>query len=170
MNKKKSRKKSYRPKYIIMNPIKELFGGMSDTHIDSLQRTMTLNHMAMVAMVQGRGDRSTWDRLVGANNMALVMTEQGIGEEFRDVLKQWHDVMVACGVRSVKKDRFLFTGDELKIVNEGMSCHDTQLRSVRAIDLDRAADEVERRLRHRINSTSVVAELKKQEAEKAAQH
>ena len=46
-------------------------------------------------------------------------------------------------------------------MNLAMECHDTQLENVRALDVDRAAEEVERRVRHRINSTSVSAEIKK---------
>lgn len=158
----KKRKAYAGPKYVAKNPIATFFGGMSDTHADHLQLTNIRNHAALAALAQGIGGRQDWDRLVGAINIANIMSEQGIGDEFRQVFNAARDVLVELGIRSLKHSgRFLFTGDELKVMNEGMDCHDAQLVNSRALDVDRAAEEVERRLRHRINSTSIVAEMKK---------
>lgn len=163
----KKRTKSYRgPKYIAKNPMETFLGGMSGVHREHLQKTNIINHAAMQAMVQGRGDKEQWDRLVGMNNIAIVLCEQGIGPEFREALIAGHDALVSCGVRSVRTGRFAFTGDELKAMNLALELHDTQLENIRAIDVDRAAEEVVRRLNHRINSTSVMAEIRKQEAGK----
>lgn len=160
-----SKRKPYRgPKYVASNPMVTFFGGMSDTHAPHLQSTQLVNHAAMQAMTQGRGDKDQWDRLVGAINIAIVMCEQGIGPEFREPLVAACEALLQCGVRSVKTGRFLFTGDELQAMNEALDCHDAQLTNIRAIDVDRAAAEVIRRLNHRINSTSVDKELAKEPA------
>ena len=165
MASQKKRTKRYSgPKYIAKNPMVTFFGGMSDTHRSHLQATQLVNHAAMQAMTQGRGDKDQWDRLVGAINIALVMCEQGIGNEFRDDLNAAREAPLECGKRGAKTGRFVFTGDELRAMNEAMDCHDAQLTNVRAIDVDRAADEVIRRLNHRINSTSVMKELEKEAA------
>lgn len=56
--KPKKRSKRYQgPKYIAKNPMVTFFGGMSDTHAEHLQTTNLVNHAAMQAMVQGRGDK-----------------------------------------------------------------------------------------------------------------
>lgn len=165
--KPKKRSKAYKPRYVSVNPIRTFFGGMSDTHAEHLQTTNLVNHAAMQAMVQGRGDKEFWDRLVGAVNIGIVLCEQGIGPEFRAALNDGREALLACGMRSVEKDRFAFTGDELRAMNEAMACHDAQLENIRAIDVERAANEVIRRLNHRINSTSVMAELAKQEPQAA---
>lgn len=164
---KKRTKKYAGPKYIAKNPMETFFGGMSGVHAEHLQKTNIINHAAMQAMVQGRGSKEMWDRLVGAVNIAIVMCEQGIGNEYREQLVAAMQALLACGVRSVKKDRFAFTGDEMAVMNEALEIHDAQLVNIRAIDVDRAADEVARRLRHRVNSTSVMAEIRRQEAEAA---
>lgn len=105
--------------------------------------------------------------MVGCLNVALVLCEQGVGQEYRDELVAGREALLACGMRSVEKGRFAFTGDELRAMNEALAVHDAQLENIRAIDVERAANEVIRRLNHRINSTSVMAELAKQEPQAA---
>lgn len=160
-----SKRKPYRgPKYVAKNPMVTFFGGMSDTHASHLQATRLVNHAAMQAMTQGRGDKEQWDRLVGAVNIAIVMCEQGIGPEYREQFVAAFNALLEVGKRSVKTGRFVFTGDELHALNECLDCHDAQLMNIRAIDVDRAAAEVIRRLNHRVNSTSVMKELEKEAA------
>lgn len=169
MTKPKKRTKAYKPKYVSVNPIKKFFGGMSGDHAEHLLTTNILNHEAMAAMVQGRGDKDSWDRLCGALNIAIVMAEMGIGNEFRETLLAGQYALLECGIRSVKKGVFAFTGDELRAMNEAMSCLDAQLENSRASDVDRAADEMTRRLQHRINNVSVMAEIRKAEAAEEVQ-
>jgi len=163
---KKPRNKKYQgPKYVCRNVLSTVFGGMGSTHGDHLRELQIKNHLAMVEMAQGRGTREQWNLIVGAINMANVMCEQGIGDEFRATTIAARDAMLAVGKRAVKNDdRFVFKGDELQAINEALDCHDAQLENSRAIDVDRAAMEVERRVRHRINSTSVMRELRKDAA------
>lgn len=162
-NSTKPRKK-YRPKAPSINPLSEIFGGMSGDHMHHLQRLFVKNHAAMQAMVQGRGNRDDWDLLVGAVNIGNVMCEQGIGNEFREQMIAGRDALCELGKRAVASGRFLFRGDELRAMNEALACHDAQLENVRAIDVERAADEVLRRIRGRINTTNVQAELAKEAA------
>jgi hypothetical protein len=163
---KKVRNKKYQgPKYVCRNVLATVFGGMGSTHIEHLRELQIKNHLAMAEMAQGRGTREQWDQVVGAINMANVMCEHGIGDEFREKTIAARNAMLAVGKRAVQnEDRFVFTGDELKAINEALDCHDAQLENSRAIDVDRAAMEVERRVRHRINSTSVMRELGKEAA------
>jgi hypothetical protein len=161
---KKPRNKAYKPKGTCSNPL-GIFGGMGDAHRDKLREIQTRNHLAMVDMAQGRGTREQWNRIVGAINVANVMCEMGIGDEFRAATLAARDAMLAIGKRAVKNgDRFVFTGDELNAVNLALDCHDAQLENVRAIDIDRAADIVTHRVRNRINSTSVMREVRREAA------
>jgi hypothetical protein len=161
---KKPRNKRYVPKGT-SNNVLSIFGGMGSMNADHLRRIQITNHAAMVEMAQGRGTREQWNRIVGAVNIANVMCEQGIGNEFRAITIAARDALLAAGKRAVKNDeRFVFTGPELTAINEALSCHDAQLENVRAIDIDRAAIEVERRVRHRINSMSVMREIRREAA------
>lgn len=162
---KKPRNKAYKPKYVARNVLASVFGGMGSSHSDHLRTLQIKNHAAMVEMAQGRGTREQWNLIVGAINIANIMCEQGIGDEFRAKTIAARDSLLAVGKRAVKNDdRFVFTGPELQAINEALDCHDAQLENSRAIDVDRAAEEVERRVRHRINSTSVMREIRKEAA------
>lgn len=161
---KKPRNKKYRPKGVTRNVL-SIFGGMSDTHRKKLQEIQTLNHFAMVDLAQGRGTREQWNRIVGAINIANVMCEMGIGDEFRQATIAARDSLLAIGKRAVvNNDRFVCTGAELTAINQALDCHDAQLVNSRSIDVDHAAIEVARRVRHRINSTSVMREIRKEAA------
>lgn len=159
---KKPRSKKYQPKYVCANPMKTFFGGMSDTHAGHLVVLNVKNHAALARLAQGQGEKSDFDLIVGAINVSNVLCEQGIGNEFRATTIAGRDAMLEVGKRFMRLGKFLFSGDELTAVNEAMSCHDTQLENIRAVDVDRAANEVIRRVRHRINSTSVAAEAAKE--------
>jgi len=162
---KKRNKKYQGPKYVARNVISTFFGGMGDTHIDHLRTVQVKNHMALSEMSQGRGNREQFNLIVGAINIGNVMCEQGIGDEYRQVMLSARDAMLEVGKRAMRnEERFVFTGPELCAVRESLECHDAQLENVRAIDVDRAAAEVERRVRHRINSTSVKREMAKEAA------
>jgi hypothetical protein len=157
----KKRTKKYRPKFVATNPLTQFFGGMSGDHADHLQTLLARNHGAMAAIVQGRGTRDDWDLLVGAVNMGNVMCEQGIGDEFRASMIAGRDALCEVGKRAIRTGKFVFTGDELRTMNEAMDCHDAQLENIRAVDIDRASNEVLRRIRHGLNTTNVRAEMAK---------
>ncbi len=162
---KKRNKKYQGPKYVAKNVIATVFGGMASTHIHHLRELQIKNHMAMAEMAQGRGTREQWNMIVGAINIANVMCEMGCGNEYRNDMMAARDALLAVGLRAAKNDdRFLFKGDELKAINLGLEIHDLQLENSRAVDVDRAAMEVERRIRNHINTNSVVKELAKEAA------
>jgi hypothetical protein len=163
---KKPRNKKYQgPKYVCRNVFATVFGGMGGTHIEHLRDVQIKNHLAMAEMAQGRGTREQWNLIVGAINIANIMCEQGIGDEFRAKTIAARNALLAVGKRAVlNEERFIFTGPELQAINEALEIHDAQLENSRAIDVDRAAMEVERRVRFRINSTSVMAEVRKDRA------
>lgn len=161
---KKRNKKYGGPKYVARNPMITFFGGMSGQHAKHLQSTKLGNHTALSNMARGVGDMADWQHLVGAINCATVMCEHGIGLEFHEHMVAARDALLACGKRAYRNgNRFLFAGAELRALNEAIDCHDAQLENVRAKDIDRAANEVQRRLTHRINRTSVGIEVRNEE-------
>lgn len=158
----KKPRKAYKAKYVAKNPILTFFGGMSNQHADELRILNIKNHGALAAIVQGNGTRDDWDAVVHAINVGNILCERGIGNEYRQDMLAARDALESCGKRIVKTDRVILTGDELKALNVGMAAHDAQLENVRYIDIDRADDEVSRRVRHHINTTDVRKESAKQ--------
>lgn len=158
------RNKKYRPKHVARNVLTAVFGGMSGDHVEHLRLIQIRSHKALADMAQGAGTREGWDLLVGAINMANVMCEQGIGNEGRAITIKARDALLEIGKRIVTKNLVVLKGDELNAIRIGLEWHDAQLENVRAIDVERAYQEVERRIKNRINSTSVARELEKDAA------
>jgi hypothetical protein len=151
-------RKAYKRKYVAQNVL-DVFGGMGSTHGEHLRGIQIKTYRALDEMTQGRGTREGWDLLVGAINMANVMCEQGIGSEFRDQTIAAREALLEVGKRIVRTERVVLKGEELKAIRAALECHDAQLENVRAIDVDRAYVEVQRRIRERVNTTNVIAEL-----------
>lgn len=167
---KKPRNKKYVRKYITAPNVLSLFGGMSGDHVEHLQRLNIRNHGSLASLARGDGSKNDWDNLVGAINMMIVMCEQGIGPEFRDEGIAARQALLECGKRAVRNNhRFILKGDELKTLTAALDSHDAQLENIRAIDVERAYAEVQRRLLYRINSTSVMAEIRKIDEAAASQ-
>lgn len=151
-----SKRKAYRPKKTVVNTMSYVMGGLKKMDSEHLVNLNVSNHFAITDMVQGRGNKDSWDRLCGAFNMAVVMSEQGIGSNHRDSLLAGQDALFNIGIRFKEISKFTVSGNELKLMNEAMSVHDAQLEVSRIIDIERAFDEVNRRLKHRINTKKVM--------------
>lgn len=160
----KKRNKAYRPKFVSRNPLSDFFGGLTGDHAEHFTRLALRNHTALLLLEQGKGGKEQWDLIVGAINMANIMCEHGIGDEFRSQTIAARDALLEVGKRGVKTGRFVFKGDELQAVRAGLECHDAQLENSRAIDVERASDEVLRRIRHGLNTTNVRAEVEREAA------
>jgi hypothetical protein len=153
----KQRNKAYRPKPIMQNPLNYIIGGLKRLTPDSLTDLNVKNHAALYLIVTGAGTTDSADKLIGCVNMANVMSQQGIGKEYRDDIILARDAMQSPGKRFAKWGKFEFTGSELAAINQFMAIHDAQLEAARIIDVERAYDEVYRRLKHGIDTVSMVA-------------
>lgn len=149
---KKARNKPYKPKFTAANPMAVFFGGMSGDYAGHLQLLNLKNASALQSIIEGRATRDHWDLLVGAVNMGNVMSEQGIGPEYRADTLAARDVLLACRKRYDAEGVFSLTVPELAIMDEFMAIHEAQLAACRSIDVDRMADEVTRRVRRNLTN------------------
>ena len=154
---KKPRCKKHHPRPVVGNPLDHLLGGLTRIGGEHLTKLNTKNHAAMHCIVHGHGTRDLWDRLVGAINMALVMCELGTGHEYRPDLIAGRDALATLCTRYRRTGTWVFTGGEMQAVNLALEVHDAQLEISRVIDVERAADEVVRRIRCNLNTQRVVA-------------
>ena len=153
----KKRNKAYRPKALITNPLSFVFSGMQRIEGEHLTDLQVKNHSAMYEMVQGRGTRDGWDKLVGMINMSIVICELGTGAEYHAELLAGRDALYSVCVRYRSIGKFIFTGDEMNAMNTALQIHDAQLEISRVIDIERATDEVIRRIRTGVNLKRVCA-------------
>jgi hypothetical protein len=151
----KTRTKKYRKRDVIANPLEFMVKGLQRIDPEKLTDLGCKNHAALLNITSGRGDRFDWDKLVGAINMAIVMAETLFDGQYKAKLVNGQGALFSVGKRSLLKDRFGFSGDELTAINAALAVHDAQLEASRVIDVERAYDEVLRRLRSNINVTRI---------------
>lgn len=151
MAKTKKPRKTHRPKEIVQNPLNFFFGGLKRIDSEHLQTLNIKNHKALADLATGQGNRAAFDQIIGAINMANIMCERGIGDEYRADMLAARDAMMVVRERYFQIGRFVLKGDELKVLTQAMEIHDAQLDAARVIDVERAADEVTRRVRLGIN-------------------
>jgi len=153
----KTRNKAYRPKAIMQNPINHIIGGLKRIDAESLTDLNVKNHAALYMIATGAGTKDAVDKLIGCVNMANIMSQQGIGKDYRDDIILARDAMQSLGRRFAKWGNFEFVPGEMAAMNQFMAIHDAQLEVARIIDVERAYDEVYRRLKHGIDTVSMVA-------------
>jgi hypothetical protein len=153
----KTRNKAYRPKAIMQNPLNQIIGGLNRLDAESLTDLNIKNHAALYMIVTGAGTKYDVNKLMSCVNVANIMSQQGIGKDYRNDIILARDAMQSLGRRFAKLGKFEFVTDELAVMNHFMAIHDAQLEVARIIDVERAYDEVYRRLKHGIDTVSMVA-------------
>lgn len=152
----KKRNKAYRPKTVVQNPLHYFLGGLKRMDEEHLTDLNLKNHAAMFSICQGRGTRDDWDKLVGMMNMALVLAETHFDLQYHDLLSTGRDALQAVGRRWLSLQRFVFRGAELQALNDAIEVHEAQLAALRVIDVERASEEVQRRIKFHINTMKIV--------------
>ena len=109
----------------------------------------------MVKFCSVQADRDTWDVLVGMINMSLVLAEQHFNDEYHEILLAARDGLHAIGQRYMDYGRFVLKGDEMNALNNAMEVHEAQLEALRIIDIERAYDEIQRRIKHNHNTMNI---------------
>lgn len=151
----KKRNKKYVPKTIVQNPLNYFMGGLKKIDENHLVELNIKNHSAMFNICSGKGQKFDFDQLVGMINMALILTELHFDNQYHAMLIQARDSLHSVGMRYRKINVFVFAGGEMQALNDALEVHEAQLKAVRVIDVERAYDEVQRRLKHNINVVKI---------------
>lgn len=144
------RKRSkYRPKGVIPDTISFVLRGFMPVREHGKAMTAKIkNHEALVNLTQGAGTRDDIEVIIGAMNVAEALIKiAGIGVEYTQEITDAQQAIFTMGQRGVTKDRFLFTGPEMKAINTGMDVHDAQLDVCTIGELEKALDFVSREIR-----------------------
>ena len=147
----KKRNKKHVPRTVVQNPLNYFLGGLKRIDADHLVELNSKNHSAMFCICNGLGTKEHFDRLTGMQNMALVLTELHFDNEYLEMLFAGREALHSLGQRYLKHGKFVLTGDEMQKLNNSLDVHEAQLEALRVIDVERAYDEIQRRLKHNIN-------------------
>lgn len=155
----KKRNKKYKAKPVVQNPINYFLSGLQRIDGDHLVNLNIKNHAAMFKLTTGIGERHDWDVMVGCSNMAIVLCEQHFDMQYHEMLISSRDALHKVGKRYLEMNKFIMTGDEMQAINNLLEVHEAQLNALRVIDVERAYDEVLRRINNRIGVKKIVDEV-----------
>jgi hypothetical protein len=142
------KKSSYKPKGVRLDAVNWVVAGLKPVAKvgDALIVLKAKNHSALTEIVQGRGNRDQVDILIAALNMCEAYAIHGMGEDWKDEIKEAQDALYNMAKRGLDKGKFLFTGPEMKAVNLVMDIHDAQLEQSSVQTLEKMIDFVQKQI------------------------
>lgn len=144
------RKRSkYKPKGVRLDAVNWVLAGIKPVSEvgDALIVLKAKNHSALTEITQGRGNRDQIDILIAAMNMCEAYAVHGKGIDWLPEIRQAQDAIFNMAKRGLEKNRFLFTGQEMKAMNLGMEIHDAQLEQSTVKELEKMIDYVQEQVR-----------------------
>lgn len=143
------KKSSYKPKGIRIDAVNWVVSGLKPISSagDALVTLKAKNHSALSEITQGRGNKDQIDVLIAAMNMCEAYAIHGKGIDWIPEIRQAQDAIFNMGKRGIEKNRFLFTGEEMKAINLGMDIHDAQLEESTIKELENMIDYVTKQIR-----------------------
>jgi hypothetical protein len=146
MSRSQKPRKAYKRKQVQTDAVMFLMNG--DEPLDaSLRMTiLTTVHASAAGLAHGSCDKESWNILVNALNIALVLAEDaGNNEIGLEVIYAGQNAMIAVAERYHRAERLVFAGDELQSLNAGIALFENMVETVTKRQYTRAAGETVRR-------------------------
>jgi len=124
-------RKKYKPKPIrvdTMNYIISGFKKVADVPEAGL-KLLLRNHVAFDEIREGRGTKEHVDMLIHMVNMVEALALRQLGRDWLPEIHQAQDAIFNMAQRGVSGKKFLFTGEEIKIIQTIIELHDEQLKN-----------------------------------------
>ena len=146
--KKSARNKKYQPKPVKRNSLEQVIQRVKPLTEQDKEYLYKQAIAAINAMQFGR-DLSTQDFTILCDmlNISLIMSNNGIGNEYFDGLQQAREALQDSKQRYLKTKRLGFTASELAAAKEALSIHATQLEVCTFGEFVSAFDEQEKRIK-----------------------
>lgn len=149
----KIRRRAYKPKAIMalggLQIIKNLHAAKEDAApiIEDDQKDLHIAYRTSYdAMLRGAGTEETWSTVVVSLNVALILTEQGIGAEYEPDLVGALDGAFRAKIRAGRIGRWGFDGPAITAINLAFQIHEAQIELVSKAEVRAALQEVYRRI------------------------
>ncbi|PYE13384.1 hypothetical protein C7410_14739 [Paraburkholderia silvatlantica] len=94
-------------------------------------------HIAFENMLKGGGEED-WYVLAGSLNVALVLAEQGYGEEFIPEIKSAMESLMSVKYRADRIGRWAFDGDGIQHMRIALEVHDQQCALAKRSEIKKA--------------------------------
>lgn len=101
---------------------------------------------SLQAMLDGKGSEQAWNTLTCSLNIALILCERGIGEEFIHTIKHAQNCLIDCRKRAERFNNWSFTADEARTILRAFAIHDEQIALATKKEIVFSLGEVRRRI------------------------
>lgn len=145
------RKKSkYKPKGVRLDTMTWVISGFKNVADvpDAGTKLLLRNHAAFDEIREGRGDKEHVDVLIHMVNMAEALAKLQLGRDWLPEIEQAQDAIYRMAQRGVSGKKFLFTGEELGIVQTIIELHDEQLKNCPVRKMEEALEEINKEYVH----------------------
>jgi hypothetical protein len=102
--------------------------------------------LAFDDMTQGRASADKWAPVAGALNIAAMLADMGIGDEYQSWIGAALDGAFRAKVRADKTGLWGFDGDAITAIKNGLEVHDSQIEIATQDEMRRAVAEVYARI------------------------
>lgn len=146
---KKPRKK-YTPKPIRTDTLTYVVSGFKKVADvpDAGTKLLLRNHAAFDEIREGRGTREHVDMLIHMVNMIEALANLQLGRDWLPEIHQAQDAIYALAQRGVSGKKFLFTGEEIGIIQQIIELHDEQLKNCSVKLMEQALDDIAKEYLH----------------------
>ena len=130
-----------------------IFGDMFKRAEDNLtldvsqtQKIKLAAYFALDQMIQGQSTSNDWGMIAGSINTAMILAEQGYGEEHIDIFIRAQEALTRSYERGMRTNAWRFDGAGLQDIKTALQLHDQQCDIVTRKDITNALNEVSKRI------------------------
>lgn len=145
------RKKSkYKPKGVRLDTMTWVISGFKNVADvpDAGTKLLLRNHVAFDEIRAGRGTAEHVDFLIHMVNMTEALANLQLGRDWLPEIGQAQDAIYAMAQRGISGKKFLFTGEELSIVQTILELHDEQLKNCPVRKMEDALQQINKEYVH----------------------
>lgn len=143
-------RKKYKPKGVRLDAMTWVISGFKKVADvpDAGTKLLIRNHAAFDEIREGRGTKDHVDMLIHMVNMADALAKLQLGRDWLPEIGQAQDAIYAMAQRGISGKKFLFTGEELSIVQTILELHDEQLKNCPVRKMEEALDVISKEYMH----------------------
>ena len=146
----KARKK-YKPKGVRLDAMTWVISGMKKVADvpDAGTKLLLRNHVAFDEIRAGRGQMEHVDFLIHMVNMAEALANLQLGRDWLPEIHEAQDAIYTMAQRGISGKKFLFTGEEMSIVQTILELHDEQLKNCPVRKMEDALEQISKEYIHK---------------------
>ena len=144
------KKSKYKPKGVRLDAVSWVISGFKKVADvpDAGLKLLLRNHASFDEIRAGRGDKEHVDDLIHMVNMVEALANLQLGRDWLPEIAQAQDAIYNMAQRGVSGKKFLFTGEEIRIVQTIIELHDEQLQNCSVKLMEEALDVIAKEYVH----------------------